>query len=57
MISILEIMGLVVAVISLIIVIYLIIGGWLSNNEPEPLDWLFIWPIMLWRERIRKNDL
>ena len=33
---------------------YGIIGGAMAVDEPEPILWIFLWPIMLWKE-LRKG--
>ncbi len=42
-------------IIGIVITVYFIIGGLMAIDEPDPIDWIFQWPIMLWIKMVRKN--
>ena len=42
-----------VASVVLLCLVYFVIGCFLSYDHPEPIDMILIWPIMLYRERVR----
>jgi len=33
-----------------LLLLYIMIGSWLASDHPEPLDMLFVWPIVLYKE-------
>jgi len=42
-------------IVIIMIVAYFLIGSLFAIDEPEPLDWILIWPIMLYRRNIERS--